>query len=510
MPEHLRALIVILILASVGFKVARKLFQQQISDKEFSTWRNAWFVTTVIAFLSGNFWIYVATTTLFFHFITKRNNNRIAIFFILLFVIPPVGQAILGMGLINYLVTIDQLRFMSIIMLMPVALKLARNNNFSFPKVSTDLCVLLYVLILVSLELRDTTFTDAMRQSFYAYTDILLPYYVMSRGVKNIDQLKTIAIAVVSIAIVIALIAMFEYSKGWLLYRSVIGILGNYTANDQVLSRAGSIRSVASLLQPIVLGYFMCIALGAYLFISTYINNKNLKRFGFLILALGLYAPVSRGPWVGATLMILVFLGLGPSAFKRLSAVFFCIILLLPTLTIIPGGEKFLNLIPFIGETEKSTITYRQELYKSSMIVIERNPIFGSKNYIFEPEMQSLKVNGIIDIVNTFIQVALETGCVGLCFFVLSFVLAIKLALGQMRQVRDKNSEYHILLRAMTSTLVGIIATIATVSSIGAVPILYWTMLGLTVASCEIVKTELLNQTGGKALTKSNATRYKL
>jgi O-antigen ligase len=493
MPEHIRALIVILTLATIGFAIAKKIFQAELIEREFSAWRNTWFVATVVAFLSGNFWIYIFITAIYTHFVIKKIDNKITLFFILLFVIPPVGQSIPGLGLVNYLVTIDQLRFVSLIILTPIAIQLARNNKFSFPKISTDFCILIYVIVLVSLELRDTTFTDAMRKAFYTYTDILLPYYVASRGVKNIKQMKMIAVAFVTVAIVIAFIAVFEHIKGWLLYRSIQGILG-FSRNDQVLLRSGSIRSIASLLQPIVLGYFMCIALGLYLFVSNSIERKNLKRIGFIILLLGLYAPVSRGPWVGAMLMVLVFLGLGPFALKKLSTVAFFAILLLPTLTIIPGGEKYLNLIPFVGETEKTTITYRQDLYKNSMIVIDRNPLFGSTNYILEPEMQALKINGIIDIVNTYIQIALETGYVGLCFFIFSFIFTIKMALKQIKRLKDKNSEYNLLLRSTVSILIGIMATIATVSSIGAVSLLYWTMLGLCVASCQITKNVAIKQ----------------
>jgi O-antigen ligase len=494
MPEHIRAFIVILTLSTIGFFVAKKLFQTQVTEKEFSAWRNIWFVSTTIAFLSGNFWIYALITSAYIHFIFKKVDNKISIFFIFLFVIPPVGQAIPGLGLVNYLVTIDQIRLASLVILMPIAIQLSRNNKFKFPKTSTDVFILLYVMILISLAMRDTTFTDAMRTAFYTYTDILLPYYVASRGIKNIEQMKTIAIAIITAAVAVAFIATFEHIKGWLLYRAVQGVLGQESTN-QVLQRSGSIRSIASLLQPIVLGYFMFIALGFYLFISNYIEKNNIKRIGFAILILGLYVPVSRGPWVGAMLMVLVFLGLGPSALKRLSTLAFCAILLLPTLTIIPGGEKYLNLIPFVGETEKSTITYRQDLYKNSVIVIEKNPLFGSTNYILEPEMQALKINGIIDIVNSYLRIALETGYVGLIVFIGIFLTALMSMYKQMRRIKDKNDEYRALLRSMIGILLGIMATIATVSSIGVVPIIYWLMIGISIGACQIIKSQLYEKT---------------
>lgn len=82
MPEHIRAFIVILTLSTIGLFVAKKLFQTQVTEKEFSAWRNIWFVSTTIAFLSGNFWIYALITSAYIHFIFKKVDNKISIFFI--------------------------------------------------------------------------------------------------------------------------------------------------------------------------------------------------------------------------------------------------------------------------------------------------------------------------------------------------------------------------------------------------------------------------------------------
>ena len=56
MPEHLRALVVILILAAFTFFLAKKITATLISPEQFKRWRNAWIGITLIAFLAGNFW----------------------------------------------------------------------------------------------------------------------------------------------------------------------------------------------------------------------------------------------------------------------------------------------------------------------------------------------------------------------------------------------------------------------------------------------------------------------
>jgi O-Antigen ligase len=490
MPEHIRALIVILFMSALGFGLAKYILRDEIADKEFKLWRNAWFVFTLAAFVTANFWVYAGIATIYIFFTSSKMTNKMAFFFILLFVLPPIGQAIPGFGLINYVITLEHARLLCLAILLPAALKISQNNQFRFLKVSTDKFILLYIILISLLELRDTTFTDMLRRCFYCFTDIFLPYYVASRSLKNIQQIKVVMTAFLVVGIVIALIAIFESFKGWILYRSILVVIGN-GYGDRYLSRAGVVRSVASLLQPIVLGYFMAIALGFYLFLSSSIQKKSTKWLGFCILALGLYSPLSRGPWIGAALMIVTFLAFGPAAFKKIATLSFISIMLIPILTILPGGEKYLNLIPFIGETETSTISYRQDLFKNSMIVIDKYPMLGSGDYINEPEMRSLEVGGVIDIVNSYIRIALESGYVGLSLFIGAFISALFAMYGQLKRIKDKSDTHRSLLRAMIGVVLSIMVTIATVSSIGVVPTVYWSIIGLSIACSQIAKNYL-------------------
>lgn len=489
MPEHIRALIVILFMSFIGFAVAKKVLATEVDVQEFKIWQLTWFTLTIAAFLAGNYWGFIAIAGALLIFISRKAKNQFAVYIIALFALPPMAQEIPGLGLVNYIINLNYLRFLALVVLLPLVLNKS-SSNLSFFKVSTDKFIFLYILLLVALELRDTTFTDALRRCVYAYIDIFLPYYVASRYLKNLEGIKSVATSFVTISLVIALISIFEVVKGWLLYRPLYSVLAT-TLHDQVLVRSGFIRAMASLGQPIVLGYFMAIALGFYLFLNQSIIKKSHKIVGFSIIMLGLYAPASRGPWVGAAAMLIILFALSPAAIKKLTILVVMTVILIPSLTIIPGGEKVLNLIPFYGETEVSTIGYRQLLFKNAIIVIERYPLFGSTNYILEPEMQPLLVNGFIDIVNSYIRIALETGLIGLLLFISSFVTVIFGMYKQMRRIKDKKNLYHVLLRSMIAILSGVMLIIATVSSIFTVPTLYWILIGLGVASTEISKNKL-------------------
>jgi O-antigen ligase len=489
MPEHIRALFVIFFLAIFGFAFAKKLLHSEVPSKDFNKWRNVWLAVTLVAFVAHDFWIYIVVSSFFILFMTIHAQNKIALFFILLFAIPPIGKAVPGLGLVNYLITLTHPRFIEIVILLPAAIAISHSNKFKFTKIWTDKFLLLYMVLMIALELRDTSLTDTLRKCLYLFIDIFLPYYVASRGIKNNAQMKIAMSAFITSAIVFALIAVFESIKHWVLYSSLGDALGTGDTMSNYLARSGGLRAVATLSHPIVLGYFMTIALGFYLFISDSIQNTTFKRIGYLIIILGLLAPLSRGPWVGAMALVAVFISQGPAAFKKLTMLFLAAIVAFPIMVALPGGQKYIDLIPFVGETEKGNITYRQQLFNNSMIVIQKNPLFGSSNYLETPEMLEMKQGGgIIDIVNSYLRVTLETGYVGLGLFIGVFMSVILSIRSSIKLVKDKKNPLHTLGRCLLAVIFSIMVTIATTSSIATVPIIYWTMLGLGVAYTQMVK----------------------
>ena len=125
------------------------------------------------------------------------------------------------------------------------------------------------------------------------------------------------------------------------------------------------------------------------------------------------------------------------------------------------------------------------------MIVIQRNPWFGSSNFNETPEMEAMRQGGgIIDIVNTYIRVTLEQGFVGLGLFVGFFALTLLGIYRAMRLIPDKDSEEYLLGRVLFATLLAILVMIFTVSSITFIPIVYWSVAGMGVAYTRMVRLQ--------------------
>lgn len=497
MPEHFRALIIILVLACIVFALARRPAEDLIHYNDFTRRRNLWFALTLLAFFSHSFWLYAGIAAIVLAVTRQRERNPVALFFLLLFLIPPVPAQVPGFGLINYFFDLDHIRLLELCVLLPAFFVLKkRADTLPFGRAWPDRLLAVYLVLTSLLYLRQTTLTDTLRQSLYLFVDVFLPYYVVSRALKELSDFKDALLGFVLAAMVLSLIGLIEFARHWLLYNALVDAMDLHWSMSSYLSRGGSLRASATTGQAIALGYIISVAIGFYLFLRQSVRSRLQRLLGALLLAAGLFAPLSRGPWIGAAAMIAVFTATGRSAVKRLMLLALTGVLALPLLTILPGGQKVLDLLPLIGTVEIENITYRQRLIDNAMIVIQRNPWLGSFDYRNTPEMRSMiQGQGIIDIVNTYVGIALAMGLIGLTLFV-GFFATILLGIRKaMHAFPNKDDEARRLGRALFATLAGILVIILTVSSISVIPVVYWSVAGLGVAYAQMVRRLKRTQT---------------
>jgi O-Antigen ligase len=491
MPEHIRAFIAVLFLSLIGFAFVKKIIQDNVSSIEINRWRMLWFSLTASIFLAQNFWIYIVLASLILLYMAKKEQNLAALYFVSFVTIPPMSKAISGLGIVNYLFFIDHLRLVSLIILLPAAFSLSKNNDFKFTKCKTDIFILAYMFLVVVLYIRDTTFTDTLREALYTFIDIFLPYYVVSRSIKNIKQLNLALFGFVCIAFIVAFIVIFESLRHWLLYSTLSDLLDARFGYGGYLGRGDSLRAIGSLTHPIALGLYMSVALGLYFYLSDLIPKPINKKLGFVILVFGLLAPISRGPWTGAAVMLVVYILQGKKVMKRLSVLTVIGTVGFISLFFVPNGQKYLNLIPFYGKTETFNIDYREKLIQNSMIVIGKSPFFGSTNYLQTPEMQAMiQGQGIIDIVNQYIAILLETGYVGLFLFLGAFISTLLGIRKQMRLFKNNDLISFDLGRSLVSVICAIMAILVGAANVGAIGSIYWSILGVGVAYWRITGSQ--------------------
>lgn len=491
MPEYLRTLVVILFIATIMFYLARRskvIFEAQ--NERFQPRKRLWLFFTLAAFFAQSFWIYALIVGVGLVATRAREPNPASLFYFLLFLLPAASVPIPTFGLVNNLFSLNHIRLLSLLLLLPAWLKLRHGVTVSrFGKLGPDKILAGYLLLLASLMFaRSPTMTAALRSVFELFVDVFLPYFVFSRAVRDMRGFKDVISSYVIAAAIIGAVGIFEMARHWLLYAPVVSVLGLDWGYSGYLGREGMLRASASAGQPIALGFAMVVAVGFYYFL---INGKTRVGgvFGAL-LAGGVIAPLSRGPWVGFAAMVLAVVGTGRQAASKLMKLFFATALIFALLAALPGGRRIIDFLPFVGSVETGGVDYRQRLIDNSLIVIGRNPLFGSPNFLETPEMQEMmQGQGIIDVTNTYLGIALSYGLLGLGLFS-GFFLWIMLSIYRCLKKYKDNDEMQLLGQVFFGVLVAMLTTLATVSSITVIPTIYWSVAGLAVAYVQLLRSQ--------------------
>ena len=502
MPEHLRALLVILVLAAGVFAFAKApAIASGTSPRDFDLRRNTWFAVTLVAFLSHSFWVYIAASTVILLFAGARDNNRLALFFAALFAVPPMALEIPGVAGIRYLFDIDHIRLLALAVLLPAFVSLAlRPDTEPFGRRWPDRLLLAYLALYFVLTLSASSATNALRHGvFYAFIDIFLPYYVASRALRSAAAFRGAMTAFVVAALVMGAVGVVESAQGWLLYfalQDALGVPWNY---GNYLPRDGFLRALGTAGQPIAYGYVIAVAIGFFVYLRRFVTPlAAAAALGLLLAALA--ASISRGPWLGAALMLLLGLSIGRSAGLRLLATGVIAVGILPFLFSTTIGARIMEFIPFVGSVNADSLTYRARLLDTFITVIAERPLFGSYDLMLTPEVQDLRTGeGIIDIVNTYVGVGFASGLVGLSIFV-GFFLAVAAGILRATSLCRHDGDAYLLGHALLATLLGILVMISAVASITVIPVVYWTVAGLGVGYARLAES-LKSNTAPQAAT---------
>ncbi len=495
MPEQYRSLIAILALATAVFAfAAAPACEVATSREDYARRRNLWFAITVTAFVANNFWIYIVVTAALLLWALPREKNHLALMYLLLFAVPPIQNDISGLGVIRYFFSIDYLRLIALVVLMPAWWMLRKQPDTPrFGTLVPDRFLIGLVVLQFCLMIIVSTVTNTLRiGAFYVFVDIFLPYYVASRGLKHLAQFREALMAFAVASLVLAAIGAFEFVWQWLLYSQVDDALGVRWGYGGYLPRGTTMRATASTGHSIVLGYVMAIAFGLLWYLRKSIANPAVWGWGVVAIGAGLIAALSRGPWVGAAVMWFVYVLTGPAPGKAIAQSFVGLVVAVPFLLFTSYGQEIIDRLPFVGSVDAMSVTYRQRLFEISVGLIAQNPIFGAYDFFYSPAMQELKQGseGFIDLVNTYLGVGLSSGLTGLSMFVGFFVAVVWGIFRHMRQLADRGGELYLLGRVLIAVVLCIMVIIFTVSSITVIPIVYWSLAGVGVAYARMLATQ--------------------
>jgi O-antigen ligase len=253
-----------------------------------------------------------------------------------------------------------------------------------------------------------------------------------------------------------AALAVFETLRHWLPYTDIAVRWSGNPGYGFYRARAGLIRALVSSGNPSALAYMLATACGFWLYLQSHVASKLQRVAVTLLLWLGLLATFSRGPWLGAALIYVVVGALRTNRLSRLLKVAAGVLLLLGAVSLTPSGVRIAAVLPLStglpGDEASSSITYRQRLLERSWDLFTEHPFLGD-------QLALLKLNdmrqgeGIIDMANTYVQVSVFHGFIGLSMFV-GFIL---IALVRVYRVAKTSMPSDTDLGLMGLTLVGCI-----------------------------------------------------
>jgi hypothetical protein len=489
MPEPIRALIVVLMVAIPAFFVGRRIAASIVTPREFVVWRNAWLALTIAGFLCSDFFVFAVAAALVCLYAHLTRGVTVALFIILLFSVPLVGVTMGVFGVIKSLFEFNIARLLSIFLLLPILLGAARSGQGNGGTSAwPDRLIIGYVVLLIALSIRQANVTSVMRGAVQSTLDILVPYFAFSRTVTKLTDFRKVLLAFVVAVLPLSFIAVLETAKGWPLYNS---ILAHWGAPQGYAGREGMLRAGASA-GPIVLGLIIMVAIGCMLAVrQTTIQVRGFANLILGIFAMGIIATLSRGPWVGLAVLLIIYVATSPKGMGKLGLYGTIVAVALVLLVQTPIGQHWIEYLPFIGSVDVGNVTYRQRLIESATSVIERNLWFGSIDYLSTPEMRKL-ITGqqIVDVVNTYLGIALDSGVVGLSLFVGFFTTVLVGLKSVLKSSAVSHVDFSVYARTSIATLTGILVAIGTVSSVGFTPYVYWSFAGLCVALIRIASQE--------------------
>lgn len=485
MTENHRALVAILLLAVPTILWLRQpLTWRLVLPGDYKVRATAWLILTTALFVTPDFWLFILAAALVLMVASQADSDALGLYFFILFVAPPFDAVIPGFAGINNFIGIDYLRLLSFGLLLPMAVRSLSDRRMpGLFKLPADKYIVGYVSLLLILQFPLASFTHELRSALSLLIDVCLPYYVCSRRLVDREKLRGAMASFVAACTVMAVLAIFETMKGWLLYSSLPQFLSVRWGYGAYMARESALRATASTGHSIVLGYVLTVGLGLACALKSAFPTARSWGVVMMLLGTGVLVSFSRGPWVGAAAVILLAISIGPGTAGRASLAAIAALVAIPVLMLTGHATKILALLPFVGTAESSTVDYRQQLAEVSWNVLMMNPFFGSPFYMADPTMQQLRQGeGIIDMVNSYLGVAMVSGFVGLTLFAGSFVSSLVQLSIRLRRHVNKLSEDFAVGRALLATLTGIMLIIGTASSINAVPVVYWCVVGMCAA----------------------------
>jgi len=485
MVYQIKLLVVVLGIAWIVFAVARVAFRAIIPSGEMQHYRTVFMAVTAWEFLAPSGWMFFLVLAIIIAISRARMKSvdpvvhMLSLWTLLVMAVPSVSINLQGFGGINRFIEINHLRVLVVILLVPILVRIRRQPGYlRYGSNIADWAVLGYALLQIGMNFQGSTFTNLLRIAVQLVLDILVPYWVLSRAFTTLDSLKRGLVLFVCCGLVLCCIAPIESVRHWPIYQGVESSWGVNWGLSNWLMRSGFFRAQLTGGHSLVFGMMCLVVIGFWTYVQEFTKGRGFQVLGHVAVGMGMLASLARGSWVGVAILLTLVSLLGTSPSKNVSRVAGVLFLTFVFAPFIPGFDKLLDLLPFVGTGETHNVDYRQELFETSISLIRQSPWLGVPNYL--AYMDHLKQGlGFVDMVNSYLGIALSFGVIGLSLYLTPFFYALT-QLWQARARAVRGDDQFRLAGALISTTFASLVVIATTSSISIIPTLLTFLVGLS------------------------------
>jgi O-antigen ligase len=516
MLGSVKALIVVLAISTAIFFMAKPLAKQFMSEEDFSRRRFVWYVLTTVGLLSPNEWVYFLFAVPTLLWAGRKDSNPVALYLLLMHVVPPIEVTIPLPG--NHgLFLIDNYRLLALCVLLPAAMRYRKNpqemRRGTFGLV--DVLLLAFGALQVALYTPpDLPFhvvipdspTNMVRRVLMFLLDTYLLYYAFSRLLQSRKKMVDAMASFVLICGVMSALAMFERTRNWLLFVDIAGRWSTDPNATFYLMRGGSVRAQVTAGHSIALGLLISIAFGLSLYLMSHLQGRSQRIGVALLLWGGLFGAFSRGAWLGAGVIYFTFIAAGPRAASRFVKGACIAGAVIGIIALSPLGDRIIELLPKGGQPAD---LYRHRLAEQGWKVALEEPFFG--NQFPWPELEDLRQGeGIIDLVNSYLEVALGYGLVGLFFFASTFLLGTLKVYSRSKELSRSDPDLALLGTSLFACAVGLLIMIRNTSLILGTEKMFWVLAGFAVAYATLEHLPLKRPHGSQRQRLSGSARKAL
>ena len=281
------------------------------------------------------------------------------------------------------------------------------------------ICIAALFCMIVFGAARGTSATNYLRVIVNTSLSFLMPFYIVRRCVKSPNDARLLIVGLIAVTAALSAVAIYEAKASWPLFRGVYNHYGiTLSSGASVKLRGGYLRSPGTFIEPTSFALWLAIGTGALLASPWLFRSKVNYTLLRVFLLAGLFAPQSRGAFIGLIVFFAVHQLVNgrsvnvvkPAFFAGGAALmFYCLALFVPAI----GNMVGLN------STGAVNRDYRQDLFSRGIEEAKHHLIlgtdYGSVTYALRDLVQG---EGIVDFVNSYLSTLLVTGLVGLFLFV--------------------------------------------------------------------------------------------